>query len=51
VTQKLPLRPADYRVRCDSALLPRYLFLFEWDGYPRKGEDAGCDIIELRQPH
>ncbi|HSB97659.1 MAG TPA: hypothetical protein VLC91_14470, partial [Spongiibacteraceae bacterium] len=48
VTQRLPLRSADYRVRCDSALLPHYLFLFEWDGFPRKGVDAGCDITPLK---
>lgn len=48
VTQLHPMRIVDYRVHCDSSLFPKYLFMFDWDGYPRKGEDTGCNLIDLR---
>jgi len=48
VTQVMPPRAPDYRVLCDSALFPPYLFLFDWDGYPRQGLDSGCRIIPLK---
>ena len=48
VTQLHPLRKLDYRMHCDSALYPAYLFVYDWDGYARKGEDTGCEIIDLR---
>lgn len=47
VTQPLPLRAADYLVQCDSALLPKYLLVFELVKYPRKGEDTGCNVFAL----
>lgn len=45
VTQVFPARSLDYRVLCDSELFPGYLFVYDWDGYPRKGEDTGCMIF------
>ncbi|TRX72857.1 hypothetical protein [Pseudomonas mangiferae] len=48
VTQVLPPRALDYRVLCDSALFPAYLMRFDWDGYPRQGQDSGCRIIPLK---
>lgn len=50
VTQVFPARRLDYRVLCDSALFPAYLFIFDWDGYPRKGADSGCAIVPLNPP-
>lgn len=47
VTQPYPPRRSDYRVLCNSALLPKYLALFEEDEFARKSEDLGCDIISL----
>lgn len=47
VTQLHPVRSMDYRVHCDSSLFPKYLFMYDWDGYPRKGEDTGCALIDL----
>jgi hypothetical protein len=47
VTQIWPLRPYDWRVRCDSTEVPDYLRHFDID-YPRPGHDSGCEII--RQP-
>lgn len=49
VTQVFPARALDYRVLCDSAMFPSYLFVYDWDGYPRKGEDSGCKIISLKK--
>ncbi len=48
VTQLHPIRKLDYRIRCDSSLFPAYLFIYDWDGFPRKGEDSGCELIDLR---
>src|SRR5690554_367782 len=48
VTQLHPLRKLDYRMHCDSALYPAYLFVYDWDGYARKGEDTGCKLVDLR---
>src|SRR5690554_461387 len=48
VTQLHPIRTLDYRMRCDSSLFPAYLFIYDWDGFPRKGEDSGCELIDLR---
>lgn len=48
VVQVFPARALDYRVLCDSALFPPYLFVYDWDGYPRKGQDSGCTIIPLK---
>ena len=47
VTQVFPARSVDYRVLCDSAMFPGYLFVYDWDGYPRKGWDSGCAINRL----
>ncbi|MEO4048039.1 hypothetical protein AAFN46_13215 [Pseudomonas sp. CAU 1711] len=47
VTQVFPARSVDYRVLCDSAMFPNYLFVYDWDGYPRKGLDSGCTIIPM----
>ncbi|MES2819194.1 MAG: hypothetical protein V4812_09460 [Pseudomonadota bacterium] len=47
VIQVFPARSLDYRVLCDSALFPPYLFVYDWDGYPRKGQDSGCTVIPL----
>lgn len=47
VIQVFPARRLDYRVLCDSALFPPYLFVYDWDGYPRKGQDSGCAVIPL----
>jgi hypothetical protein len=44
VTEVWPLRPYDWRVRCDSSLWPAYMFAYDID-YPRQGKDTGCDII------
>lgn len=49
VIQKQPRRGADYRVICDSALLPWYSLLFEGDEFLRKRLDRGCEIIDY--PH
>ncbi len=49
VVQVFPARTLDYRVLCDSALYPGYLFAYDWDGYPRTGRDLGCRIIPLAQ--
>ena len=49
VVQVFPARILDYRVLCDSALYPGYLFAYDWDGYPRTGQDLGCRIIPLAQ--
>lgn len=49
VTQVFPPRSLDYRAHCDSAMFPAYLFVYDWDGYPRKGADTGCKIIKLGQ--
>jgi hypothetical protein len=46
VTQPFPLRPADWRVVCDSAQWPRTLFRFDID-FPRHGVDAPCVITKL----
>ena len=48
VTQFQPIRKIDYRMYCDSSLFPAYLFMYDWDGYPRKGEDTGCKLVDLR---
>lgn len=48
VTQLHPIRKIDYRMFCDSSLYPAYLFIYEWDGFPRKGEDTGCELNDLR---
>ncbi|MDH0895698.1 MULTISPECIES: hypothetical protein [unclassified Pseudomonas] len=46
VTRVLPIRKDDFRVVCDSALYPTYLFA--WDLSPlREGGDTGCRIIKL----
>ena len=50
VIQVFPARNLDYRVLCDSAMFPAYLFAYDWDGYPRKGQDSGCALIPLREP-
>ena len=47
VTQVFPARSLDYRVLCDSAMFPAYLSVYDWDGYPRKSQDSGCDISRL----
>lgn len=47
VTQVFPARSLDYRVFCDSAMYPRYLAAFDWDGYPRQSRDTGCQLIRL----
>lgn len=47
VTQVFPARVLDYRVLCDSSLFPGYLFVYDWDGYPRKGQDSGCTITRM----
>jgi hypothetical protein len=44
VTQVWPLRPYDWRVRCDSSEWPPKMFAFDID-FPRQGKDTGCDII------
>ena len=44
VTQVWPLRPSGWRVRCDSSVLPRGVFVFDID-YPRVGADSGCAVI------
>jgi len=49
VTQVFPARALDYRVLCDSAMFPSYLFVYDWDGYPRTGADKGCSIIALKK--
>lgn len=50
VTQVLPVRSVDYRVLCDSAMFPAYLSMYDWDGYPRKSLDTGCQISKLPRP-
>jgi hypothetical protein len=50
VIQVFPARSLDYRVLCDSAMFPGYLFAYDWDGFPRKGQDSGCALISLREP-
>lgn len=50
VTQVFPARAPDYRVLCDSAMFPAYLFVYDWDGFPRKGKDTGCQMIKLPKP-
>lgn len=47
VTQVFPARSVDYRVLCDSAMIPTYLSVYDWDGYPRKSQDSGCTINRL----
>lgn len=47
VTQVFPPRKLDYRMHCDSSLFPPYLFVYDWDGFPRKGMDTGCKLIKL----
>lgn len=47
VSQVFPPRSLNYRVFCDSAMFPAYLSIYDWDGYPRKSEDSGCQIIPL----
>ncbi len=48
VTEVFPAREDDFRVTCDSALYPAYLFVFDWDiSPPRQGQDTGCRIIDL----
>ena len=47
VIQVYPARTYDYRVLCDSAMYPRYLSIFDWDGYPRKSLDTGCKIFKV----
>ena len=49
VTQVFPPRMLDHRVFCDSAMFPAYLAMYDWDGYPRKGQDTGCQIISLKK--
>lgn len=49
VTQVFPARNLDYRVLCDSAMFPAYLSAYDWDGYPRKSQDTGCQIISLKK--
>ena len=46
VTQVWPMRPYDWRVRCDSSEWPPGSFKFDID-YPRAGHDTGCDIIAV----
>ena len=48
VTQVFPARNVDYRVFCDSVMVPAYLSAYDWDGYPRKSQDTGCSIVDLR---
>jgi hypothetical protein len=47
VTQPMPLRTYDWRVRCDSSEWPRVMLRFDVD-YPRQGRDTGCDIIRVK---
>lgn len=47
VTQLQPIRKIDYRMHCDSSLFPSYLFMFDWDGYPRIGKNTGCKLFNL----
>lgn len=49
VTQVFPARALDYRVFCDSAMYPRYLAAYDWDGYPRQSRDTGCQLIRLER--
>ncbi|MGH8601332.1 MAG: ArnT family glycosyltransferase, partial [Gammaproteobacteria bacterium] len=49
VIQVFPARAVDFRVLCDSAMFPGYLFAYDWDGYPRTGADKGCSIIPLKK--
>lgn len=51
VTQALPARQVDYRVFCDSEMFPKYLSMYDWDGYPRKSQASGCEIIKLLEDH
>jgi hypothetical protein len=50
VIKVFPARSLNYRVLCDSAMFPSYLFAYDWDGYPRKGQDSGCALIDLQEP-
>ena len=47
VTQVFPARAVDYRVLCDSVMFPAYLSIYDWDGFPRKSQDSGCNITRL----
>lgn len=51
VTQVFPPRTVDYRVLCDSVMFPAYLALYDWDGFPRKSEDSGCNITRLSKEY
>lgn len=45
MTEVFPARKDEFRVICDSALYPKYLFVFDWDiSPPRQGLDTGCQI-------
>lgn len=46
VTQAMPLRRADWHMRCDSSDIPRFLARFDMI-YPRQGIDSGCQMIRL----
>ena len=46
VTEPFPVRDYDFRVLCDSSLLPAYLQIFEWEvPYQRRREDTGCRVF------
>ena len=47
VTQWLPTRSYDFRIRCNSPLWPSYIFKYDWDGYPRNNRETSCDIIDV----
>jgi hypothetical protein len=47
VIARFPLRDADWRVQCDSALYPPYFVHNPDDAYPRRGADTGCKLIPL----
>jgi hypothetical protein len=50
VTERFPLRNADWRIHCDSALYPWYFVYNPDDAFPRRGEDSGCSIIKTPMP-
>ena len=47
VTQWLPVRRYDFRIRCNSPLWPAFAFRYDWDGYPRNNRSSGCEIIDI----
>lgn len=50
VTNPFPMRAVDYWVFCDSVWFPD-IFIYDWDGYKRQGQDIGCRIDQLNHAH